>query len=179
MQLQNSRKVFINNHPKKIEMARKIIEARPFSKIITFSNSVQMAEKIGMGGKVYSGKDSKKKGRTTIEEFSKSPTGIMHTIKKCDAGLDVPGLSVGIILGTDSSKTKAAQRLGRVIRKEDDKQAEVFYIIINNTVEVKWFTESHANQPYIVIDEQGLYDVLDGKDPKPYKKKVMDFTFRY
>ena len=44
-----------------------------------------MAESIGFG-KVYSGKDSKKKGRTTIEEFSKESVGVMNTIKKCDAG---------------------------------------------------------------------------------------------
>ena len=86
---------------------------------------------------------------------------------------------VGIILGTDSSGTKAIQRLGRVIRKEPDKQAEVFYLIINNTVETKWFSTAHQNQPYITIDEEGLNDVLAGKEPKPYVKKIKDFTFRY
>lgn len=179
MQLMHARKSFINNHPKKIKIARDIIEARPFSKIITFSNNVKMAESIGMGGKVYTGKVSKKKGRTTIEEFNKETVGILHTVKKADEGLDCKGLSVGIVLGTDSGETKARQRLGRVIRMEEGKQAEMFYIVINKTVELKWFTESHKNQPYITIDEQGLYDVLNGKDPKPYKKKVMDFQFRY
>ena len=178
MRAVQKRKAFINNHFKKIEVARKIMEARPFSKIITFSNSIKMAESIG-GGKVYSGKDTKKKGRTTIEEFSRETTGVMHTIKKCDAGLDLPGLSVGIILGTDSSEIKSAQRLGRVIRKEADKQAEVFYLILNNTVETKWFSSSHKNQPYITIDEEGLNDVLEGKEPKPYMKKIKDLQFRY
>ena len=178
MRAVQKRKAFINNHPKKLELTRRIIEARPFSKIITFSNSIKMAESIGVG-KVYSGKDSKKKGRTTIEEFSKETAGVMNTIKKCDAGLDLPGLSVGIILGTDSSSTKAIQRLGRVIRKENDKQAEVFYLIINDTVETTWFSKSHKNQPYITIDEEGLNDVLLGKEPKPYVKKIKDFTFRY
>lgn len=173
------RKSFINNHPKKIEITRKIIEARPFSKIITFSNNVKMAESIGMGGKVYTGRISKKKGRTTIEEFNKETVGVLHTVRKADEGFDCKGLSVGIVLGTDSGETKARQRLGRVIRMEEGKQAEMFYIILNKTVELKWFTESHKNQPYITIDEQGLEDVLAGKDPKPYKKKVMDFTFRY
>lgn len=85
MRAVQKRKAFINNHPKKLELTRRIIEARPFSKIITFSNSIKMAESIGVG-KVYSGKDSKKKGRTTIEEFSKETSGVMNTIKKCDAG---------------------------------------------------------------------------------------------
>lgn len=93
--------------------------------------------------------------------------------------LDLPGLSVGIVLGTDSSGTKAIQRLGRVIRKEPDKQAEVFYLVINNTVETKWFSTSHEKQPYITIDEKGLDEVLSGKEPKPYVKQIKNFTFRF
>lgn len=178
-QMMSKRKAFINNHPKKIELARRIIEARPFSKIITFSNNVKMAESIGMGGLVYTGKISKKKGRTTIEEFSSQPVGILHTVKKCDAGLDVPGLSVGIILGTDSSEIKAVQRLGRVCRFEDGKQAEIFYIVINNTVESDWVQRSHKKQPFTLIDEEGLNDVLEGKEPRPYTRNLKNFTFRF
>ena len=138
MRIIQSRKAFINNHPKKIEIARRIIQARPDSKIITFSNNVKMAESIGMGGKVFSGKDSKKKGRMTIEEFSTEKTGILHTIKKADEGLDVPGLSVAIILGLDSSKIRKTQRIGRVARKEGDKKAEIFTLVLDQTVETEW-----------------------------------------
>ena len=93
--------------------------------------------------------------------------------------MDISGLSVGIVLGTDSGKTKARQRLGRVIRMEEGKQAEMFYIILDNTVESKWFVESHKGQSCTIIDEQGLNDVLAGKEPKPYVKKIKDFTFRF
>ena len=46
MRTMHKRKAFINNHPKKIEIAKKIMEARPNSKIITFSNNVKMAEAL-------------------------------------------------------------------------------------------------------------------------------------
>lgn len=173
------RKAFINNHPKKLEIARKIIEARPSSKIITFSNNLKMAEAIGMGGKVYSGKDSKKKGRMTIDEFREVQTGILHTVRRADEGLDVPGLSVAIILGLDSSKTRKIQRLGRVVRKEGNKQAEIFTLVIDSTVECDWFKRSNSSPNIITIDEEGLDDVLNDKIPKPYTKKIKDFQFRY
>ena len=172
------RKAFINNHPKKIEIARRIIEARSDKKIITFSNNIKMAESIG-GGKVYSGKDTKKKGRITLEEFQKGDFTLIHSVAKLNEGADLKGLSVAIILGLDSSETKATQKRGRVIRKENDKVAEIFNIVINDSVELKWFQNSHANQPYITIDEDGLNDILQGKEPKPYVKKIKDFTFRY
>ena len=179
MRALQARKAFINNHPKKIEIARKIIEARSDSKIITFSNNIKMAESIGMGGVVYSGKDSKKKGRITLQEFESGTYNLIHSISKLNEGADLKGLSVGIILGLDSSKIKAKQRLGRVIRKEGDKQAEIFNIVINGTIETQWFANSHSNSNYITIDEEGLYDVLAGKDPKPYNKPIGGFTFRY
>ena len=174
-----SRKAFINNHPKKIEIARRIIEARPDAKIITFSNNIKMAESIGMGGKVFSGKDSKKKGRMTIKEFSQEKSGLLNTIRKADEGLDVPGLSVAIILGLDSSKTRKTQRIGRVARKEGNKQAEIFTLVIADTVECEWFKKSNSSSNIITIDEEGLNDVLAGREPKPYTRKIKDFTFRY
>lgn len=66
-----ARKAFINNHPKKLEIARKIIEARPSSKIITFSNNIKMAESIGMGGKVFSGRDSKRREEPLLRNLVK------------------------------------------------------------------------------------------------------------
>ena len=63
-----------------------------------------MAENIDRGF-VYTGKDSKKKSRMTIEEFSTKEFGVLNTIKKANEGLDIVGLDTAIILGMDSSKT--------------------------------------------------------------------------
>jgi len=178
MQVLQARKKFINNHPKKIEVTRKIIEARPFSKIITFSNNIKMAEAIGIG-EVYTGKDNKKKARANLEEFNRKTVGILNSVAKLNEGLDCKGLSVAIMLGIDSSEIKATQRRGRVVRFEEGKQAEIFNLIIKNSVEQEWFKKSHAHSSYITIDEEGLDDVLAGKEPKPYVKKVKEFTFRF
>ncbi len=67
----------------------------------------------------------------------------------------------------------------RVIRKEGDKQAEIFNLIIDQTIETKWYQNSHADSSYITIDEEGLNDVLVGKDPKLYTKKIKDYQFRF
>lgn len=174
--LQN-RKKFINNHPKKIEIAKKIIAARPNSKIITFSNNVKMAESIG--GDVYTGKVSKKKGNDLIDKFNNSEFGLLNSCHRLNEGADIKGLSVAIILGLDSSKIKSTQRLGRAIRLESDKRAEIFNIIINDTAETSWFTNSHSDKQYITIDEDGLDAVLNHKEPKPYRRKITKNLFRF
>lgn len=178
-QLMQKRKSFINNHPKKIELAKKIINARLDKKIITFSNNIKMAESIGIG-EVYSGKTSKKRSATIIEDFNNSSSGVLNTIKRADEGLDIRGLSVAIILGTDSSETKARQRRGRTVRKEGDKIAEVFYIVIKDTVEEKWIVNNHKRDGnYITIDENGLEQVLNGEVPQQYKKPIGQIMFRF
>ena len=173
------RKAFINNHPKKIEIAKKIIEARSNKKIITFSNNVKMAEAIRIGD-VYTGRVSKKRSSTIIEDFSRESKGVLNTVKRADEGIDIPGLSVAIILGTDSSETKARQRRGRIVRKEGNKIAEVFYIVIKDTIEEKWVKNSHKTDGnFITIDEKGLEQVLRGEQPEIYKKKTTEFMFRF
>lgn len=180
-----NRKKFINSHPKKLEIARKIINARSDKKIITFSKTVKMAEELWKTAPnkdiefVYSGKDSKKKSRITIEEFSKLNKGVLCTCERANEGLDCPGLSVGIILGLDSSSIKANQRRGRVIRKESDKTAEIFNLILVDTVEQKWFSEAHKNDSIIKIDEENLYKILQGKPYEQYKKKLTNLSFRF
>ena len=173
------RKLFINNHPKKIEIARKIIEARSDKKIITFSNNVKMAESIGYGD-VYTGRISKKRSDSIIEDFNNMSSGVLNTCAKANEGLDVRGLSVAIILGTDSSETKARQRRGRAVRKEENKVAEIFYIVIRGTTEEKWVKNNHkTDKNYIIIDEQGLDKVLKGENPDPPKQQMRELMFRF
>lgn len=179
MQTMQQRKSFINNHPKKIEIAKKIIEARSNKKIITFSNNVNMAEAIGIGD-VYTGKVSKKRSATMIEDFNFAKTGVLNTCAKANEGLDIKGLSVAIILGTDSSETKARQRRGRTVRKEGNKIAEVFYLVIKDTVESKWVKNNHkTDSNYITIDEKGLEQVLRGETPDIYRPKLGQIMFRF
>ena len=104
------RKEFVQNHPKKIEIAKKILEARQGKKAITFSSTIKQAEKIGEGYTVHSGK-TKKKNKLTIEEFNELETGILNTSKSCDEGIDVKGLNLAIILGGTSSKSQKTQRV--------------------------------------------------------------------
>lgn len=178
MRALQKRKAFINNHPKKIEIARKIINSKPFSKIITFSNNVKMAEAIGIG-EVYTGKDNKKKARANLENFNQQQNGCINSVKKLIEGADIQGLDTAIMLGIDSSETRATQARGRAIRFKEGKHAEIFNIVINNTVETEWMKKSHQKSSYITIDEEGLNDVLAGKEPKPYVKRIKDFTFRF
>lgn len=172
------RKKFIHNHPQKIEVAREIIKHRADKKIITFAANTKMAEAIGVGY-VYTGKEGKTKNRITIDEFIKLDKGVINSCKLAIEGFDCPGLSVGIVLGVDSSATKAIQSTGRVVRKEGTKYSEMFTLVMENTVEEEWFRKSHPKGDYVTIDVENLIKMLKGESWDPYKKKIQNYTYRF
>ena len=141
--------------------------------------NTKIADSIGEGW-VYTGKKGKKKNRITLEEFSSHQSGVLNTCKLAETGMDISGLSVGIMLGVNSSTTKATQTRGRVIRKEPNKIAEYFTLVINDTVELKWWEKSHEKDTNIIkIDVENLMHLLRGEPWQPYKKKITNFTFRF
>ena len=174
-----ARKAYVMNHPTKIEIARKILKARPNSKAITFSATKKQADKIGNGFIVHSGK-TKKKNAISIKEFAKLNTGVIHTAKSLDEGADIPGLNLGVILCNTSSQTQKTQRIGRVIRFEEGKEAEVFTLVLKGTMEENWFTTSMVDKSYIEISEEELDDVLNGNTSENIVRegKQMDLLFR-
>jgi superfamily II DNA or RNA helicase len=138
-----------------------------------------MAAQIGKG-EVYTGKQTPKQCEAILNRFSTNPSGVLNTCAKVNEGLDVKGLSVAVILGIDSSKTKAIQRTGRVIRFEPGKEAEIFTLVIAGTVEANWFANSHPDKSkYITIDEVELEKVLNHEEFKTYQKPIPKMSFRF
>jgi superfamily II DNA or RNA helicase len=173
-----ARKKFIYEHPKKIELTNMILEHRQDKKCITFSKTIKIAEQIKYG-KVLSSKETKKKGRMTLEEFKSASVGVLNTSKMLDEGADIPGLSVAVILGYDSSPTSKTQRIGRVIRKAENKVAEVFTLVIKGTVEEEWFRKSTGSKDYITLADSDLLNLLEGREFTPKKNKETKMIFRF
>lgn len=173
-----ARKKYISEHPEKIRVAEEIIAHRPDEKIITFSASVAAAEKFSEGF-VYTGKDSKKANRLTLSEFAKMPSGVLHSVKLAEEGLNVPDLSVGIMLGVNSSKIKHAQTRGRVVRYREGKNAEFFTLLLKDTVELEWWRKSTGHDQCEVIDEANLMKVLRHEPYELYVEPLKQFVTRF
>jgi superfamily II DNA or RNA helicase len=174
------RKAFVMNHPKKVEITRKILQARTNSKAITFSATIKQAEKIKIGHIVHSGK-TKRKNRLTMKEFASLKTGVINAAKSLDEGADIEGLNLAIILSNTSSSNQKTQRIGRVIRYLEGKEAEIFTLVIKGTNEENWFNNSTQDKEYIEITEQELDEILAGKDAMKSVQtgKEIDQLFRF
>jgi len=179
MRTLRTRMNYIYNHPRKIEIAEQIIAARPNKKIITFWKTIKMAEQVPSGYVLHS-KQNKKKRHKTMEEFNLLQSGVINSSKALIEGIDCPGLNVAIIGGIDSSKVTRTQMIGRTIRFEPNKEAELFVLCIAGTVEEKWFSNSNSLN-YTTVDELELDKLLKGEKFTTgiITKKADDIAFRF
>lgn len=160
MKALHARKDFIENHPKKIETCRMILDARKDKKCITFCPTIKFAESIKRGTTLHSGK-KESENKKAIEDFNNSASGVLNSSKALNEGVDLKGLSVGVRMNINSSKITAVQQSGRICRFEPGKTAEMFTLVIADTQELKWFANSNTSD-YIVIDsEDKLKKVLN------------------
>lgn len=163
MRLMNARKNWVMNHPQKIIIAKKIIEARKDKKILTFSSSIDLAKLLDADYIIHS-KKSKKVRSEILKEYTSKTSGVLSSVDALREGMDVPGVSVAILVGFNSSMLKKIQTVGRVIRKEDDKKAEVFTLVIKGTTEEAWFAKSSKDINYITLDENDLDNLLNNNN---------------
>jgi superfamily II DNA or RNA helicase len=173
-----NRKKFVQEHPAKIQIAEEIIKARSDQKIITFSANTKVAQSFSTG-LLYAGKNGKKNNENILKQFAESESGVLNSIKLAEEGMNLPDLSIGIMLGVNSSKTKALQSLGRVIRLSENKTAEFFTLVINDTIETEWMSKSRSDDNFTIIDVDNLRKYLNGESWEPYFKKIKNYTFRF
>ena len=178
MRTMQARKAFIYKHPKKVEIANLILDYRKECKTITFSPTIEIAEKIKYGGVLHS-KQTKKKNATTLEDFLPLESGVLNTSKALNEGVDIPGLNLAVILSNTSSKTEKTQRIGRVIRFSPSKVAEIFTLVLRGTVEEEWYTRSNSDKKFVTIDEEQLLHVLKKEEYTEVKGKPRKMLFKF
>lgn len=160
MRCLQQRKKFVMSHPKKIEIARKIIAARQDKKIITFSATIKDAESLKVGYTLHS-KKKPKENKAILDKFTKLSCGVLNSSKSLNAGLNIPDINCEIIISGTSSSIDAIQRLGRSCRYQDNKTAEVFVLVLKGTNEDQWFNKASKGLSYQTIQEHELDTLLE------------------
>ena len=126
-----------------------LIERLPASeKILIFGERISQAEELYQllrkryHGKVgrYHSQMGQQANQNTLNRFRDGDIRILITCKALDEGLDIPDVTVGIILSGTSMQRQRIQRLGRIIRKSEGKdKASLYYLHIAESTEDRLF----------------------------------------
>jgi len=76
-----------------------------------------------------------KERQDILERFKSSVYTTIVTSNVLNEGVDVPDASIGVILSGSASAREFIQRLGRILRRGDDKQAVLYEVIARETRE--------------------------------------------
>jgi superfamily II DNA or RNA helicase len=81
--------------------------------------------------------------REILEKFKAGSYNAIVTSQVLDEGIDVPDASLGFILGGTGSSREYIQRLGRILRKKEGKEAKLIEFIAKETVETRISRRRH------------------------------------
>jgi superfamily II DNA or RNA helicase len=158
------RKEFLYNLESKVEVAKEIVEQFPDKLIITFSQTIEMADKLTeilgdiavsyhsqVTGGISAGKLLGKSAMLehTIDMFAdqKKEIRVLNTANALDQGADIPDIDMMIVLSGSSKPLQALQRYGRGIRFQEGKHTIIVELYVKGSQDAKWLKDRQRKIP--------------------------------
>jgi RNA polymerase primary sigma factor len=118
-----------------------------FTQTVAGSKSLKdIVSKNGIKIEIMEGGLDKELRRDIFKSFETKGIKMITAPKLLDEGIDVPTADLAIITGMSKSKRQIIQRVGRVIRKKQDKgHGRIIIIISNDTIDDPKVSKTEAN----------------------------------
>ncbi|MEM0188096.1 MAG: DEAD/DEAH box helicase family protein [Saccharolobus sp.] len=123
------------NSKAKIEKLREILSELKDEKIIIFTRNTAMAYEISRRFLIpaITYKTPKDERLEILEKFKSNEYKVIVSSNVLDEGINVPDASVGIVIGGYGTSRQFIQRLGRILRKKENKIARLIEIVTRGT----------------------------------------------
>jgi RNA polymerase primary sigma factor len=158
------RKKLLYNSATKVKAAKALIKRFSDRRIISFSQSISAANKIReyLPDRVvtYHSDMTGSEQDTAIENFRDEGNGyrVLSTSQALDQGADLPKIDMAIVVSGTSKPLQSIQRLGRTIRKDEDKRAVIVEIYARDTQDEKWLYKRQRKTPRETIRHTSSID---------------------
>ena len=129
------RKDLLNSSKRKLDKAVTIIEKHRNEKLMIFSETIESITKLreilttkNIESEIIHSNIKAKERKSILEKWGTEffPLLSVHTL---EIGFDIPQVGIAIILSNTSNINQIAQRIGRVIRKTEEKNSASIYVI--------------------------------------------------
>ena len=99
-----------------------------------------------------------KERKAWLEAFNRGEVLALATSKVLNEGVNIPAAGVAVILSGSGSTREHIQRLGRILRKQPDKEAVLYEVVTSET------TEEHTSQRR--SDTRQFHSVQESLEPR-------------
>lgn len=140
----NQRKALLGGCEAKVSEALRIIQSHAGSMVIVFSERIpsieklhQLLEKNRIRSATFHSKVPPWKKTAILDNWGET-FEVLLSVKSLEEGLDVKDVSVGILLTSGKGKNQFTQRIGRIVRPKEGKQAKLYVLFAPNTFEEQY-----------------------------------------
>jgi superfamily II DNA or RNA helicase len=132
----NSKKIALGTEAK-LRVLQDLLVRHKHDRVLIFTAENEMVYRISNDFLVpaITHETNVKERRFWLEAFNKADVLALATSKVLNEGVNIPDASVAIILSGSGSSREHIQRLGRILRKKENKQAILYEVVTRNTTE--------------------------------------------
>ena len=131
-----SKRIALGNDAK-IHVLEKLMQRHRRERLIIFTAENEMVYRISEQFLIpaITHETPIKERRLWLEAFNKGEVLALATSKVLNEGVNIPEASVAVVLSGSGSSREHIQRLGRILRKQPDKQAVLYEVVTAQTTE--------------------------------------------
>ena len=136
------RKKIVDFASNKITAFQTLVLKNVSNKILAFSGANdftdQLCASVSPLSATYHSKKTKKQREKALNDFKNGHVNVLCSTKALNQGLDIPDANIGIMCGITSKSLSMIQRVGRLIRFQENKVGEIYILYVENSQEEKW-----------------------------------------
>jgi superfamily II DNA or RNA helicase len=124
-------------HDAKMRALYELLERHHHERVLVFTNDNDSVYRISEQALVpaITHQTPIKERKEILKGFNEGDYRVIVTSKVLNEGVDVPKAAVAVILSGSGSVREHVQRLGRILRRHEDKRALLYELITENSVE--------------------------------------------
>ncbi|HJN77679.1 MAG TPA: DEAD/DEAH box helicase family protein [Myxococcota bacterium] len=136
--------------PAKLDALDQILEQHRGQRVIVFTNDNATVYRISRDFLVpcithRTGTDER---RRVLEAFSAGEYTVIATSRVLNEGVDIPEAQVGVVLSGSATVREHVQRLGRILRPFEGKEAVLYELVTEGTTEVRHSERRNEHDAY-------------------------------
>ena len=136
------RKSVVDFAENKIGVLKQIVMNNKDKKILTFAGANdftdQMCHALSPCATKYHSNITKKQREQNLAEFREGKYNTLCSTKALNQGIDISNANMGILCGITSKGLTMIQRVGRLLRYEENKVSNIIILYVKNSQEEKW-----------------------------------------
>lgn len=135
----------------KIRVLEDILKAHPRDRVLIFTNDNETVYEISQTFLIpaITHQTRTKERKEILEAFNNGTYLALATSKVLNEGVNIPDANVAVVLSGNATIREHVQRLGRILRKRQGKEAVLYEVVSKDTVEGRMSTRRRQHPAYL------------------------------